>query len=183
MPPLLSVVLLGSAFLPMRQFYGRAMSQFLPLSFQSSVDLTLLQFVNPAAKPSPCSCRHCYFSVVFSSTFQPFFFQFCRRTEAPSSAIVTPGLCLVQQFCRLSVLLSRRVSVLYTVEQFCNLSVLQQSRADHQVRSECCYHCSFIVVLESNDWGHNRTWNARTASVKTSPIQVFIGYKTLIEPC
>jgi len=121
------------------------------------------------------------FRVVFSSTFQPFC-QFCRTTGAPSAAIVSP-MCLVLQFCRLSVLLSRQVPALYTVEQFCSLSVLQQTRADHQVRSECCYHCSFIVVLESNDWSHNRTWNARTASVKTSPIQVFIGYKTLIEPC
>jgi len=82
----------------MRQFYGRAMSQFLPLSFQSSVDLTLLQFVNPAAKPSPCSCRHCYFNVVFSSTFQPFFsvlqknrgpfFCHCQSRVVLSSAVL-----------------------------------------------------------------------------------------------
>lgn len=74
-------------------------------------------------------------------------------------------------------------SALGSVRYFFWWPLLQWSLPDHQVRSESCYHCSLIVVLESNDWSHNRTWNARTASVKTSSIQVFIGYKTLIERC
>jgi len=158
----------------LRQFCRRAMSPFLPLSFQSSVDHTPLQFCKFCRKAE---------SLFLQTLLLQCGVHFVSSAEELSALLLPLSFQGCVQFCRLSVLLSRQMAALSTVGQFCSLSVLQQSRADHQVRSECCYHCSFIVVLESNDWGHNRTWNARSASVKISPIQVFIGYKTLIEPC